>query len=690
MRKVAVAMMSAMSFALWTSSSIPAMAAGADPATTGTWTVPFQEDPNNQAYPIAMGPTEHCKNDAASGELACKPTAVSSTVLPDGRILYWNGLESLENVTLNAVLQASSVSRNSQARILDLRSGTPVWTVPTPSDGGATSADIGTGPPWPLPGNNGFNNNPKAIGDMFCSDQVALANGKLLISGGTGWYQEPQVAPGIGVVELQGLRNSRLFDPATNTFTQVGSMNYGRWYPDLVEMGNGNVFVGGGVRKLVQTDGTNVRNTEIFDATSMTWTTNAPTGDAALPLFPRFHLLPNGNIYYSGVGQMFGPFGEAIDEALYALHESYTPATNTWTPYGIGTFGARSGAFSVLLPLKPDASGQYNSAQVLTGGGTLGPPPGSYVTNPFTEISSFSASQNWAPSFSVGPLLNNARWFSSAVVMPNDAVAVFNGGTRDEVVNPGTEAAVHMAEMYAPWDNQFHNLSPDNRDRTYHNTAVLLADGSILVGGHAPINAYYTFSNNIAHNTIGTANNFRDPSFEIYKPPYFFKGNRPSISSAPAGVAYGSAFNVATPDVANITSVKLIRLPALTHIVDANMRSVELPFTKAGDHLVVNTPSNPSVVPPGNYYLFINTGSGANAVPSTAAIVNVGAPNSAPAVKPFGNGLNSSIATAAAAAPQSVLANLLAKLGLFITQLPALGLAMVGPARRRLRRRSAR
>ena len=687
MGKLAVAMMSAMSLTLWTSNSIPAMAVTPGPDTTGTWSVPFQEDPNNTAYPIAVGPTEHCKNDAASGELACKPTAVNSTVLRDGRILYWNGLESLENVTTNTVLQAGSVARNSQARILDLRSGSPVWTTPTPADGGAVNPDVGTGPPWPLPGNNGFNNNPQASGDMFCSDQVALANGKILISGGTAWYQEPQIAPGIGVVELQGLRNSRLFDPATNTFTQVGSMNYGRWYPGLIEMGNGNVFVGGGVRKLIQTDGTNVRNTEIFNANTMTWTTNGIHGDAALPLFPRFHLLPNGEIYYSGVGQMFGPFGESADQALYAEHMSYQPADDSWDWFGIGTFGARSGAFSVLMPLKAP----YDHATVLTGGGTLGPPPGSYFSNPFTEISSFDASKNWFPTFSVGPQLNNARWFSSAVVMPNDAVALFNGGTRDEVVNPGTESPVHMAEMYAPWDNQFHNLSSDSRDRTYHNSAVLLPDGSVLVGGHAPIALAYTFSNNILHNLVGTANNFRDPSFEIYKPPYFFKGSRPTITSAPSGVLYGSTFDVATPDASNISSVRLIRLPALTHIVDGNMRSVELPFTKSGDHISVTTPTNPSVVPPGDYYLFINTGTGADTVPSTAAIVNVGTANNAtPAAKPFGNGLNSTIATAAATAPESVLASLLAKFGLFISQLPVLGLAMVGPARRRLRKRSAK
>ena len=45
-------------------------------------------------------------------------------------------------------------------------------------------------------------------------------------------YQDPEIADtGIGVVELEGLRNARVYDPATNRWQQTGSMNVGRWYP---------------------------------------------------------------------------------------------------------------------------------------------------------------------------------------------------------------------------------------------------------------------------------------------------------------------------------------------------------------------------------------------------------------------------------------------------------------------------
>ena len=645
------------------SAGVATPASAASPAQTlGQFSAPFEEPTG--PYTDAVGPTEHCTPADATGYKTCKPTAVNISVLPDGRLVYWNGLSDTENIQHNTVLEAGN-GNSGAARILDLRGGKAKFTNPTPVTGaGPEPCDLANAcgaPVYPLPGNNGPDpsqngGNPhNGDHDMFCSDNVALADGRILVSGGTRWYESPNI-PGTpyGVVELQGLRLAQIFDPKTNTFTRVSPMNNGRWYPALVIEGSGNVFVGGGVRKLIQTDGTNVKQTETYDVGANKWTVN-PGGDAALPLFPRFHLMPDGSIYYPGAGQMWGPAGESADEALYALHQSYDPnyndpQTGHWHVFGVGTFGARSGAFSTLLTLKAP----YKEADVLTGGGTLGPPPALYAANNFTELAHFAPGTgglpgltpggSLQPTFSAGPMMTQNRWFSTSVTLPNDAVAVFSGANKDEVVDPGNESPVRQAEWYTPWDNQFHPLATGARDRTYHNTAVLLADGSVLVGGHAPIPAHYSYPNNIEHDaTAGTpaatANNFRDPSFEIYKPPYLFAGNRPVIERVQAGIAWGRPFEVKTGNEAQVSSVRLIRLPSLTHTVDSNMRSVELTFTQRDGHLVVQAPPNGNVAPPGNYYLFINRGSGAGTVPSTAAIVNVGSTvDNRPAVLPYGAG----------------------------------------------------
>ncbi|MEA2683278.1 MAG: hypothetical protein QOK05_1606 [Chloroflexota bacterium] len=672
-------------FATGVSSPLPASAA---PNITGSWSAPFEEPTG--LYTEPAGPTEHCTKPDTAGYKQCKPTAVNASVLADGRVVYWNGLSDLENIQQNTVLEAGGVGDSSYARVLDLRpmvlqGKAPVFSTPSPANGaGPEPCDMPEAcgaSQFPLPGNNGpapsMTGNGKGDHDMFCSDNLQLPDGRILVAGGTRWYQEPNV-PGTpyGQAELQGLRLTQVFDPKTNTFTRMAPMNNGRWYPTLVLEGNGSVFVGGGVRKLIQTDGTNVKQTETFDpsansvdpgdgkAVAGKWTVN-PGGDAAMPLFPRYHLMPDGSIYYDASGQMWGPAGQSADEALYALHQSYDPSYTDpttgshWKVFGFGTYGARSGAFSVLLPLKTP----YNQADVLTGGGTLGPPPGGYVSTNFSEVSHFTAAGGWTPTFSSGPQLTQQRWFSSTVTLPNDAVAVFSGANKDEVVDPGNESPVRMAEWYTPWDGQFHALSADSRDRTYHNTAILLPDASVLVGGHAPIAAHYGATSNTEHDAtagtpLATANNFRDPSFEIYRPPYLSAGDRPVIGRAPAGIAWGKSFSVQTKSAADITSIRLIRLPSLTHIVDANMRSVELPFTRHGNTLEVQAPPTGNIAPAGNYYLFINRGSGATSVPSTAAIVKLGsAVDNRAAVIPFGNGISAghdapkAAGTSAAAAP---------------------------------------
>src|SRR5438105_4089122 len=71
-------------------------------------------------------------------------------------------------------------------------------------------------------------------------------------TGGTAYYQDPRLTDNLGVIELEGLKNTRIFDPASNTWSQTGSMNYGRWYPSTVTLPDSKVIVAGGVTKLLK------------------------------------------------------------------------------------------------------------------------------------------------------------------------------------------------------------------------------------------------------------------------------------------------------------------------------------------------------------------------------------------------------------------------------------------------------
>ena len=117
-------------------------------------------------------------------------------------------------------------------------------------------------------------------------------------------------------------------------------------------------------------------------------------------------------------------------------------------------------------------------------------------------------------------------------MLPDETVMAFSGAQQDGVVGPGYELPVHQAELFNPVTNTWTAMASGHRDRTYHNTAELLPDGSVLVGGHSPIPNGYGAQGTAPGGV--TANNEKDPSFEIYYPPYF-AAQRPTIARTVAG-----------------------------------------------------------------------------------------------------------------------------------------------------------
>src|SRR5205807_283202 len=93
----------------------------------------------------------------------------------------------------------------------------------------------------------------------FCADIAQLGDGRMLMAGGTDYYNEPSLmdrdegAPAdVGFLELEGLRASWIFDPKDNSHTATAPMKFGRWYPSLVTMPDGKITVFSGVTKLLK------------------------------------------------------------------------------------------------------------------------------------------------------------------------------------------------------------------------------------------------------------------------------------------------------------------------------------------------------------------------------------------------------------------------------------------------------
>jgi hypothetical protein len=202
--------------------------------------------------------------------------------------------------------------------------------------------------------------------------------------------------------------------------------------------------------------------------------------------------------------------------------------------------------------------------------------------------------------------------------LPNGEVMVFSGADRDEVQGPGTGVASLQTERFDPATQAWTPMASQHNPRTYHNTAVLLPDGRVLVGGHAPINTAYAWSVSLPG---FSPNDGRDPSFEIYSPPYVF-GPRPRITRAdPRTLRPGEAFVVPTHEADAIDYAVLVRRADLTHLIDADQRSIVLPVVSrsSGKEIRLRMPRQRAVVPPGEYMLFIVDGK----VPSVSVPVSV-------------------------------------------------------------------
>ena len=186
--------------------------------------------------------------------------------------------------------------------------------------------------------------------------------------------------------------------------------------------------------------------------------------------------------------------------------------------------------------------------------------------------------------------MNVARAHQNTVLLPDGSMITIGGGVGDDAPNGKRTAteAHKQVELWNPVSREW-KLGPSQlENRAYHSTAMLLPDGSVVSAGD-DINGGY-----------------RRDSYEIYKPPYFFKGERPTISSAPSTAGYGQTFAVGSPD-ADIARAVLVAPSATTHAVDVNQRVVNLPTVRRGDGsgYDVRTPANVDVAPPGHYMLFL-------------------------------------------------------------------------------------
>ena len=413
--------------------------------------------------------------------------------------------------------------------------------------------------------------------DVFCNGMAELPDGRFMVVGGSSALAPPY-----------GDSKATVFDPATEKFTQVESMAHGRWYATVTELSDGGLMAFSGITEQGYTGrpaddtgrGPHNKDVEIYRI-GMGW---SPEYEAPWtpPLYPRMHLLPDGNVFCSGeltTSNIFNPF------------------TQTWTLNVATTVypNQRVGGSSVLLPLRPESG--YAPRVMILGG--------DHPATATTELIDLSVP---SPSWRMLAPMSVPRVRMNAVLLPTGKVLALGGSSVDEDPNTASLATDLFDPVTETWSSAGVAVYP----RLYHSCALLLPDATVWVVGSNPSKGTY------------------EKHIEVYSPAYLFtvdaNGNvipaiRPTISSVPAEVGYGTSFAISTPDASKISSAVLVRSGSSSHSFDFEQRLVGLSFVASDSGtLTATAPPNGSTAPPGYYLLFLLNQSG---VPSVAKFVHI-------------------------------------------------------------------
>lgn len=399
--------------------------------------------------------------------------------------------------------------------------------------------------------------------DLFCVGHSFRANGTLLAAGGTLQYDP-----------FYGSTATLVFNPVTEQWTQIQSMNSGRWYPTVVTLGSGRTFTLSGLDVNGQLD----VYPEIYSSAFATgWNAFSQRTTSRFPMYSHLFLLSSGRLFYSG-----GYFeNTGVSPRLLTLPLSFTQPISEQAVTGLAAQNFGEQAASVLLPPAQD------QRVMITGGGD------GFFGQATNRVSIVDLTVS-NPTYTAAAPLNFARMHHNAVILPDRTVFVCNGSARGE----NLDQSDLPAEIYNPATNSWTvAATPNLSGRVYHSVAVLLPDGRVLVTGGNPDRG------------------IEERRIEIYSPPYMSQ-SRPQIQSAAQTVSYGGTVTIQSPQAPDIQWVSLIRPMATTHSCETEQRLVDVPITSRTSTSVTTTvPINRNLAPPGYYMLFITNSSG---VPSVA------------------------------------------------------------------------
>jgi galactose oxidase len=412
--------------------------------------------------------------------------------------------------------------------------------------------------------------------DMFCPGISALADGRILVTGGN------------------DSGKTSIYDPKTDAWTTGPTMKTPRGYQASATLSDGRVFTIGGSWSGGHggQNGLPHKAGEVWSASSG-WT--ALPGADVVPMLTN-DTNPNGDYRKDNHAWLFGWSGGKVFQAGPSKKMNWYGTSGSGSVTAAGTRGDDGDAMNGNAIM-------YDTGKILTLGGAPNYEQNAATANAYiVNINGSTVSTRKVAS------MGNTRSFANSVVLPDGKVVVMGG--QNFAVPFSDNTAVLTAEMWDPVSEQFSPMASATVPRTYHSVGLLMPDGRVFSGGGG---------------LCGTGCSTNHFNGQIFTPPYLLDENgkaasRPSITGAPTTAANGAKITVQTNR--DVTAFSIIRMGTATHSVDTDQRRLSLvPTPAAGGGYELTIPSDPGIALPGYWMLFAMDAKG---VPSIAKTIKIG------------------------------------------------------------------
>jgi len=397
--------------------------------------------------------------------------------------------------------------------------------------------------------------------DMFCGALVMLPDGRVLVNGGRNTTVRASI-----------------FDWRTNAWTRIQDMNDPRWYNTSVALPDGRVWT------VTGDGGTNTaerwqQSSGWSRQTGVAWSSVIGEPGYITRWHPFLLLAPDGRMIH------FGP----------------TDTMHWVNPSGSGSMVNSGNTVPGAHYPKEGAWVMYDEGRILVAGGganTTANGAGDGTTGTSTNLAYTVDVRSGTPVVAATASMRFVRQFANSVVLPNGEVLVMGGNTGIKFNDSGS---IFTAEIWNPATGTWRDAADASVPRNYHSLALLLPDGRVLSGGGG---------------LSGNSADHRDA--QIYTPPKLFNADgtlaaRPVLSAAPTAIGAGTAFTVT--GTTGLQKFSFIKMSAITHSVNTDVRYLSLPFTEtsAGTYRVTAHTSL-NVMTPGYWMLFGLNSAGVHSV----------------------------------------------------------------------------